>query len=100
MPQGVVTFTFNSNTEYSSGATATIIIKPFPNISYTDLSSTCIGTITILSSNTAGEWTPSNESVATAENGFVTEIAFGSKDLAFTDDTIGFSSELETSLMY
>ncbi|MEM9544651.1 MAG: Ig-like domain-containing protein [Bacteroidota bacterium] len=96
---GTVSFTFNSSTGCTSDPSAEITIEANPSIEFTGPTAICIGSTTTLTPTSGGEWSSSNNAVATVDNnGLVTALATGTANFTFVSSTTGCASTTNTNL--
>ena len=97
---GTVTFTFTDENECSS-TTGELEIVALPEI-YLGKTSLCVDESTTLSSATSGDWTTTDNTVASfdAGTGLVTGLKAGEVTFTFTDAITGCSSTTEEITVY
>lgn len=98
---GSATFTFTNSTNLCpSNATSPVTIIDLPTISYSGVSTLCIGGNTSLNPSSGGTWTSTNSSVASITNsGLVTALSAGTSTFRFTDNATGCLSVASGELL-
>ncbi len=96
---GIVTITLYTTASCITNPTIDIQIDPEPNPIFTGSNTVCLGFSTTLSPTSGGDWTSSNDAIATIDNaGNVTTISSGIVDFTFTDSLSGCVSTTASSL--
>ncbi len=94
VPSSSYTVTVTNSIGCTTEATAEIVVDEKTTVSITGSTDLCVGGTSQLSPNTGGEWTSSNNSVATVSNsGVVSAVGNGSATFTFKSNTTGCISD-------